>query len=157
MDKTPTPEPLKPEKDFILNDSCSVSFETESYAAFHYNPDKGLRWAQKKRAFEGGLRRLAVILKNIQEGNTQKNGKNFDPRLKEVKYVSMTSWIAKKNPKILEGDGGQGFSPDFGQDAADIPKLINAYEERMRRFNLHLPEAVAMRMTVEDFVKKQLS
>lgn len=157
MDKGPERVVPKPEKDFLLNESCSVSFETETYAAFHFNPDSNLRWAQKKRAFEGGLRRLAVLLKNKQEGKRLKNGKDMDVRLGLVKFVSMTSWIAKKNPRILEGDEGQGFSRDFGQDVSDIPKLLAAYEERMKRFNMPVREAVAMRMTVDEFIKKQLS
>lgn len=157
MDKGLENAVQKIEKDLLLNESCSVSFETESYAAFHFNPDSNLRWAQKKRAFEGALRRLAVLLKNKQEGKKLKNGKEIDARLAGVQYVSMTSWIAKKNPKILEGDEGQGFSRDFGSDVADIQKLISAYEERMARFNFPAREAVAMRMPVGDFITRQLS
>lgn len=80
-----------------------------------------------------------------------------DSRLDSVQYVSVTSWIVKENPKIVGGGEGQGFSRDFGHDASDMPKLLAAYEERMRRFNFPVREAIAMRMTVDEFIKKQLS
>lgn len=154
MDKKAETKTKVSEGELELNEASSVTFEVEPYAAFHFEPAGSLTMTQKKRAFEGGLKKLAFLLKRQREKGVLKNGKSMDGRLKDVQYVSVASWIVTKNPRILLREG---FEPDFGDDTGDVPKLLAAYQERMNQRKFKPPcEGTAMRMTVDNFIKKQL-
>ena len=84
----------------------------------------------------------------------EKDGENVDSRLHGVLYVSVTSWIVAERGNILLAEK---FTPNFGSEEGDKQKLLTAYEERMRRQKLPVRPGAAMRMTVDDFIKKQLS
>ena len=109
-----------------LNESCTVSFDVEGHASFHFSPqtppgrDMKLVRMEMRNYFLG----LQELASRIDDAHT---GKNLDERYKKVAYIAFTSWIGSENESILTRSG---FTEDTSMSPHEKEVFMRAYTAR---------------------------